>query len=70
MALRIEYEQEALEDIVVAGRTAHERFGPEVANRLLDQVRNLVDLLATQPDMGHPRTFRPTLAWVSSSSFR
>ncbi len=62
MALQIEYEEEALEDIVTAGRTAHERFGPAVANRFLDHVRVLVDRLATQPDMGrrcrfptHPR---------------
>jgi plasmid stabilization system protein ParE len=53
MALRIEYEQEALEDLVAAGREAREKFGSETAERLLDRIHGVVDLLATQPEMGH-----------------
>lgn len=56
MALRIEYEQEALEDLVAAGREARKKFGSETAERLLDRIRDVVDLLATQPEMGHKPT--------------
>lgn len=53
MALRIEYEQEALEDLIAAARAAREKFGSAAAERPLDRIRDLIDLLATQPQMGH-----------------
>lgn len=51
MALQIEYEQEALDDIVAAGSHAYEEFGEETADRLLARVRELAELIATQPKM-------------------
>lgn len=53
MALRIEYEQEALEDIANAASTALERFGADTADKLLARVRKLVTLIAEdEADVG------------------
>lgn len=43
MALRIECEQEALEDIIAAGSHAHAEYGEQTADQLLARVRELVE---------------------------
>ncbi len=53
MPLRIQLEEEAEEDLRAAGRHYRIASGDELAERFLEQVRELLELIATQPDMGH-----------------
>lgn len=52
MALRIDFEEDAEEDLRHAGRYYRREAGAEIAQRFLLRVREFVELLATQPDMG------------------
>ena len=52
MALRIELGEEAEEDLRQAGRHYRAVGGDELAERFLFKVRELLELIATQPDMG------------------
>ena len=52
MALRIELEEEAESDLREGARYYREKVGPELAMRFLASIREQLELIATQPDMG------------------
>ncbi len=52
MALRIELEEEAEQDLRDAGLYYRDVGGAELAERFLTTVREQLELVATQPDMG------------------
>lgn len=53
----------AISDLVETWESVNERFGEQVADRVLDDLESAFDFLATHPDVGHSRTDLLPLPW-------